>query len=103
MVLYLTILFICICKHLFGVELLAQSDEPLLADRGGDLPSAAPDHAHPHPLLLRRRRVVGVRWLRVPLPPRPALALLAAAQPLLPLRLGAAVDEPEAGMPDFNQ
>ena len=90
--------------HLFGVELLAQSDEPLLADRRGDLSGAAPDHAHPHALLLRRRRSVGVKRprgrRRVPLPPRPALALLAAAQPLLPLGLGAAVDEPEAGMPD---
>ena len=94
--------------HLFGVELLAQSDEPLLADRRGDLSGAAPDHAHPHALLLRRRRVVGVRCRprgrqRVPLPPRPALALLAAAQPLLPLGLGATVDEPEGGIPYFNK
>ena len=87
-------------KYLFGVELLAQADEPLLADRRGDLPGAAPDYAHPHPLLLRGRIGQGRGRPRAPVPPRSTLAALlrAATESLLPLGLGSAVDEPENKM-----
>ena len=89
-----------ICNHLFGVKFLAQADEPLFADRRRDLPSAAPDYAHPHALLLRRR--IGGRRPRgrPEVAPRSLPRAAAATEPLLPLGLGSAVDEPEEELVD---